>query len=188
MKVKRSLLSLVTAFCFAVFLYLSASTVLAGGVNPGTPIGYKQIGPQVKGSLIIGWQHTGEDEQTGEDEGRVEVHLIVEGRLYAGVPMAGDEAVKDSKFLDPTPTVPDTQEEAWKKEIISWDYPEEIAVDNSMPEDVLVKVFEVKDISNLGIRENLTPVAYPHTPGQSLSYRHVVYCDVKVTFFLLVNK
>jgi len=185
MKVKRVLLSLVTACCFAVFLCLSASMVMAGGVNPGTPLGYKQIGPQVKGTLIIGWH----PDTPGGSSGRVEVHIIVEGKIYAGVPEIG---VAESLFTDPTPLdLLDTEQQAWMTEIISREYPEEIAADNNIPTDesiILVRVVDKNDISNLGIKYNLGPVFFPHTPDEDLTYLHVVYCDVKLTFFEPVKK
>jgi len=185
MKAKKKLLGVVTASFIAVVLCVSASMVMAAGVNPGTPVGYKQLGPTVKGSLIIGWHPY----VTGENVGRVEVHLIIEGKLYAGVPLTD---VHEGTFLDPTPNVTDTQEEAWNAEIRSWDFPEEIAADNNLPPeilaDVLVKVFGEKDISNLRIKENLLPVDYPHQPSEYLTYLHVVYCDVRITFFEPVKK
>lgn len=181
MKGKRNVVVFVVASFVALILCLPAAQVMAGGNYSGVTTEYKQTGPQVKGSLIVAWKFTetkGVEPYT-YDVGTIEAHIIVDGKLYAAV-MKID--YKESDFLDPSTIY--EPEEAWKLEITSWEYPTEIAIDNNMPTDTLVTVFEEKDISNFGIKVDLLPVAAPGVPNVDLTYSHLVYCDVKITFFL----
>jgi len=180
MEKKQNFLCIVMAVFTAIIFCLPVPSLMAGGTGPGVGAQYKAIGPQVKGSLIIGWKP---DSNSTTGGGIVEAHLMVEGKIYAAVIR---NEYQEEDFLNPNPSYP-TVEESWKQEIISWDLPLKIAEDYGMVNVALVKILAVKDITNWGIAAPLVAaedigIDYPPT------YKDVVACDVKISFFEYVKK
>jgi len=160
--------------CVVVVLLCLPGAVFAKGPNPPT-VGEneKLIGPMLKGSLIVGWKYAYTDENTQVDYGVAEAFLLLEGKLYPGI-------VAD--------TVPESTEvgdgflENTAADIPDWPLPCKIVEDYDMGicPDSRAVVAEEKDVSNFNIIEDVVSMALPG----DLTYRHILYCDVKVSFIV----
>ena len=175
MKRKRKFLTLLMA-CVVVVLFCLPGAVFAKGPNP--PIvgeNEKLIGPLLKGSLIVGWRYayTAEVGDTLVDYGVAEAFLLLEGKLYPGIV---DEDVPESTdagdgFLDNT-----------SADIPEWKLPCKIVEDYDMGicPDSRAVIAEEKDVSNFNIIEDVVSMGLPG----DFTYRHILYCDVKVSFII----
>jgi len=157
---------------FLAFLLFSyASEIIAGvGPNPSVPAGYKVMGPNLKGTLIVGYYPNVQD----PGRGFVEAYLLVEGKFYAAV--LSNEKPEDV-FLATSPM-----------DITCWEFPQQIAADYNMdPLETLVRVLSEKAVLTFGIDDN---TERPENYGlpDSLSFKHMLYCEVKISFLVPEKK
>ena len=172
MKRKKSFLTLLMA-CVVVVLFCLAGTTIAGpGPTPGGEKDDKVIGPQVKGVLIAGWR----ENYVGATIGTVEVFLLLDSNLYVGVISIdnpeGVFQVPETGFLGTIPI-----------DITEWALPQRIATDYKMGDNTSPVIWEEKDVSNLVVIESI-PLDKKLFEDQKLSYRHVIHCDVKISFWV----
>ena len=153
------ILALMLAFGIAVH------ALAAGRPNPGVPVGYKTIGPNVKGTLIVGWKYTSGDEQ--DKKGQVDAFLYTGGRLFASVLHIDNPELS---FLDSVP-----------EEVTGYPFPLEIAEYYNLQGIAVVKVLGENDVTNFTKAEDIENLGVPG----SLSYQHVIYCEVKLSFLIL---
>jgi len=171
MKRKSYLVVSVVCVFFAVLLFSYASEIIAGvGPNPSVPAGFKVMGPNLKGTLIVGYYPY----NSTSNFGYVEAYLLVEGKFYAAV-LSADKP--EEVFLETSPM-----------DITSWEFPQQIAANYNMdPSETLVRVLSEKDVLAFGIDDNT------ERPGSyglpiPLSFKHMLYCEVKISFLVPQKK
>ena len=164
MKGKKSFLTLLMA-CFVVVLFCLAGTAIGGpGPNPSIPADSKLIGPNLQGVIIAGWIET----DPTYNFGTVEVFLLINDRLYTGIISTN---FPETEFLESTPSG-----------ITQFALPDQIAIDYNMGEGAEALIFDEKDVSNLNVIDS---VSLDITVGPlSPNYKHVLHCDVKISFLL----
>ena len=155
----------------AVLLFSYASEIIAGvGPNPSVPAGFKVMGPNLKGTLIVGYYPNVQNPGWGF----VEAYLLVEGKFYAAV-LSADKP--EDVFLATSPM-----------DITSWEFPKQIAADHNMdPLETKVVVLSEKDVLTFGVREDMPSGVEPGL-GIPLSFIHMLYCEVKISFLVSEKK
>ena len=173
MKRKKSFLTLLMVGVVVVLLCLPGS-VFAKGPNPPT-VGEneKLIGPLLKGVLIVGWRPYLDIEGNETNSGNAEAFLLLEGKLYPGIvdKDVPEETDGGDGFLDNT-----------SADIPEWKLPCKIVEDYDMGicPDSRAVIAEEKDVSNFNIIEDVVSMGLPG----DFTYRHILYCDVKVSFII----
>jgi hypothetical protein len=172
MRLKRSVTTLVIVGIMALVICLPGA-VLAKSPNPPIPgANEKLIGPMLKGMLIVGWRPYTD----GSGLGDAEAFLYLEGKLYVGIIAIDVPEMGVDGFLQNTAA-----------DVPGWPLPCEIVEDYNMglcPASRAV-IFEEKDVSNFVVVADVENVGTQS--AVPLSYTHVLYCQVKVSFIVPKN-
>lgn len=169
MEQKKRLLMGLLMITLGIFLVTSAAEVMAGGPNPGVPAGWKATGPGLKGVLIVGWKYEYAEENS--DYGCIETFLFVDEKVYAGVLKVD---VPESVFLA-----------AQAVDVTGYEFPEQIAIDYSMPPLTIVKVLELKDVTKFYLHSDIGSYLLQ---GAAVSFKHIFNCEVKISFLVPSTK
>ena len=157
------ILALMLAFGIAVH------ALAAGRPNPGVE-GYKVIGPSVKGILIVGWKV---DEQ-------VDAFLHIDGQLYASVLGAPNQP----EGYPPTTISEDQFLIALPADVLTWPFPSKIAEYYNMPSNTVVRVLTEKDVMKFSLIQHIDNENETNIPYSTLSYKHMIHCEVKLSFLI----
>jgi hypothetical protein len=172
MKRKNTFLNLAMVGLIAVLLHLPAMVIAGGGPGPGVA-GFRQSGPNLKGVIFAGWLENMNENGLDTTYGTVEVFLHIDDKLYVGII---DTDNPESEFLG---TV--------EADVITWPLPEQIAIDYEMPEGTKVAILSVDDVSDFDVEEEVE-LDTKTSNEDVLSYKHVLHCEVKVSFLVPVKK
>ena len=168
MKVKKNLLTFTVAGLMAFLFCLPVAEVMAGGNNPpGGEVEYKQMGPKVKGQLIVGWRYDYAEEV---DYGDVEANILVEGKLHTAI-------IKSD-------VIEDTFLALEAVDILEWLFPTEIADEYNMPLNTKVVVLEEKDVIDFQMLPDREPPTIYTDPNSNLTHKHVFLSKVKISFLV----
>jgi len=146
----------------------------AKGLNPGVPDGYKIKGPQVHGTILVGW--TWKYDEQGESMGTADAYLVVDGHTYFSCLTPTDSALVSLSEFEATAAV----------NIASWPLPTELCDLYNLGENVtLVKVLE-KDVKTDVYMQINTDGSW--NTLISIPYHYLLSCEVKITFLEYVGE
>jgi len=155
---------LLLLFCFAG----AAFGAKAGNNPPVVGASEKLIGPNLQGTLLVGWRET----STGL--GTVEAYLTIGGKAYVKTMECDYNEYLFNSTISP---------EVSAEEVTTYSLPDQIVEDQNMDLSCRAVIFSTHDVSNLGIQDFTPETDCTNCVEDGIPiYKHIMHCDVKVSF------